>query len=482
MMNEGGGSGRQSSAVDFVLPSATTIDTASAIRSSSSARGSIAIPLAMSSGSSNRHLSPGVFQGSPAITEAVSKVLQSYDWSLVARTMKTQATTKQPTHVKRPMNAFMVWAQAARRKLAEEYPHMHNAELSKSLGKVWRSMGDDEKMPFMVEAENLRSQHKKDHPDYKYQPRRRKASNGSKRSQRSSSSPDGRGDLSTDSSPPSSSSKSNSASNSCARNYYSSASGARAHNGSASSFPNQCPPTPPATPGSKGRLSCNDSNRNRTNSSHHSKHHNNHHHHLLHSAIETNQSMKVTSIPNKSTFTPDSSTNCVPGVPVSSTTSSSTVSSHGHPLEAYLHHMAHAGFTSTGGHTTSPYSSFVTPSNAPATGTSSSVWSRGFVDAPQYIDSTNQSKDPTHTGHNQLHQDFYHSSSMRHASTGPGQVLQNSPPFIDASSLGPFNHDPFAPVDHVHRSAVTNVPLDAGQNSCIYSDSHSSIGHFLAPR
>ena len=77
-------------------------------------------------------------ESNPAITDAVSKVLQSYDWSLVARQQKTTPTTKQRTHVKRPMNAFMVWAQAARRKLAEQYPHLHNAELSKTLGKLWR--------------------------------------------------------------------------------------------------------------------------------------------------------------------------------------------------------------------------------------------------------------------------------------------------------------------------------------------------------
>uniref|UniRef100_A0A8C6KM16 SRY-box transcription factor 9b n=1 Tax=Nothobranchius furzeri TaxID=105023 RepID=A0A8C6KM16_NOTFU len=109
------------------------------------------------------------------IRDAVSQVLKGYDWTLVPMPVRVNGSSKSKPHVKRPMNAFMVWAQAARRKLADQYPHLHNAELSKTLGKLWRLLNEVEKRPFVEEAERLRVQHKKDYPDYKYQPRRRKS-------------------------------------------------------------------------------------------------------------------------------------------------------------------------------------------------------------------------------------------------------------------------------------------------------------------
>ncbi|XP_047426789.1 transcription factor Sox-9-like [Mugil cephalus] len=109
------------------------------------------------------------------IRDAVSQVLKGYDWTLVPIPVRIKSSSKSKPHVKRPMNAFMVWAQAARKKLADQYPHLHNAELSKTLGKLWRLLNEVEKRPFVEEAERLRVQHKRDHPDYKYQPRRRKS-------------------------------------------------------------------------------------------------------------------------------------------------------------------------------------------------------------------------------------------------------------------------------------------------------------------
>nr|XP_022905957.1 transcription factor Sox-1-like isoform X1 [Onthophagus taurus] len=73
--------------------------------------------------------------------------------------------------IPRPANAFMLYANHNRKKLAQMYPLESNKEISKRLGTSWKELDNVEKLKYYDLAKKVDAEHKKKYPDYVYNPK-----------------------------------------------------------------------------------------------------------------------------------------------------------------------------------------------------------------------------------------------------------------------------------------------------------------------
>uniref|UniRef100_A0A158Q8U4 HMG box domain-containing protein n=1 Tax=Elaeophora elaphi TaxID=1147741 RepID=A0A158Q8U4_9BILA len=82
-------------------------------------------------------------------------------------------------HIRRPMNAFMIFSKRHRPLVHEKYPNRDNRTVSKILGEWWYALGSEEKQKYHDLATQVKEAHFRAHPDWKWCSReRKKATNG----------------------------------------------------------------------------------------------------------------------------------------------------------------------------------------------------------------------------------------------------------------------------------------------------------------
>ena len=110
-----------------------------------------------------RESRPGAFSGS-SLTNNVQPAPE--------RQVKKSHARKQPKgHIPRPRNAFILFRCdfVAQKKIPASVEPDHR-NISRIVGRIWKAMSDEDRLPWVEEAKKEREKHKRLYPQYRYSP------------------------------------------------------------------------------------------------------------------------------------------------------------------------------------------------------------------------------------------------------------------------------------------------------------------------
>lgn len=92
----------------------------------------------------------------------------SVEMEISTKTLQNGNAETHVNHIKRPMNAFLLYSQQYRKAFKVLYPGRDNREISTILAKHWRDMKPEQKEPYKEKARELMRRTRESHPDFKY--------------------------------------------------------------------------------------------------------------------------------------------------------------------------------------------------------------------------------------------------------------------------------------------------------------------------
>ncbi|CAL8247451.1 unnamed protein product [Lota lota] len=119
---------------------------------------------------------PGVLPDPPLLsTSPVKRRTQSLS-ALPKDGDKNSPGKREKDHIRRPMNAFMIFSKRHRALVHQRHPNQDNRTVSKILGEWWYALGPKEKQKYHDLAFQVKEAHFKAHPDWKWCNKDRKKS------------------------------------------------------------------------------------------------------------------------------------------------------------------------------------------------------------------------------------------------------------------------------------------------------------------
>ena len=124
-------------------------------------------PSSPDSSVSSAYTSASSCASSPTSSRAPSPFLHK------PRSSCSRRSQKDPNHVSRPLNAFIIFRKQKCPEIRAEGVERDNRIISRIVGRIWRNMTEDEKAPYREEARRLANAHKEANPGYRFSPQAR---------------------------------------------------------------------------------------------------------------------------------------------------------------------------------------------------------------------------------------------------------------------------------------------------------------------
>ncbi|KAF4528574.1 hypothetical protein B566_EDAN015721 [Ephemera danica] len=96
---------------------------------------------------------------------------QHYAGGMASQRVEISLPGLESSKIPRPPNAFMVFANEWRRKLAFQHPSENNKEISVRLGVMWKSLSAEAKEGYYAASREADIEHKRKYPGYYYSPK-----------------------------------------------------------------------------------------------------------------------------------------------------------------------------------------------------------------------------------------------------------------------------------------------------------------------
>ncbi|KAL0089055.1 hypothetical protein F4703DRAFT_1914460 [Phycomyces blakesleeanus] len=114
----------------------------------------------------------------PPASLGPSKLQDIADLALLTRpsshAKRTRVRRRNPNHVPRPMNCFLVYRCEKQKEISTYCPGANHRDISKIIAKWWHEAPSSEKEFYRTLADRGKQQHSEQYPQYKYSPRSRR--------------------------------------------------------------------------------------------------------------------------------------------------------------------------------------------------------------------------------------------------------------------------------------------------------------------